>query len=1009
MKKSILASVVVSLVLGTISYAQNWRVGGNTNAQLGGNPPNLGTTQNTPLNFITNGVNRMHINQNRNAAIGGVFGGFNVITNGYVGIGPNTGNIWTNKGPFSLLHLNGGQVGAFGGVQEFGFRPWMQTGISFTAFNDFAYVGYRNVTGNTNEFVINWSNDQTTMAGPDDMVFRFTSGYDFSAPDPNPNPDPLARIDNNFTLPDDMDGRHIARFTPTGEFGLGPNFGYTFDNAAYIRPQSMFHMSTYQQQEAWMQVTNQTGTGETTNDGLRIGIEQGTNSSGFLRWQEASPFIIQTQNVGNPNLNSERIRITTNLGNPNPYNPEGDNTRVAISNRGEENITLIRSLLHLGYNTGLLINDISATDGWRNWMDVGTFTNNGRENMYVGLKQEEIEGGGIGFVPYPSARFDAVINWGDNEPVPSDGRYNNLRFIYTTPETTTNNQPHTAWNGLETMRIEPTVATTLAAPNFGMVGIGDFSPQGPNTASADIVDAKLDIDGDLRIRTVTEDTTLLQVLVIDPNDHNRVHWRDVSSIGGGTGGTVTANNGLRIFPANSGNVQLGGDLIVPTVVNLNNNNLNFAGLGRVGIGTLATSMLNIQNTGNWTNVLRISNSTNAEMLTFDENRKLTIRSQRVSGEQAIYMENTIVNSPGTVATLYGLDVYTTSTDVSNPYTGARVRMEAISDKTITGLFVAARSKPENQGTSNYIGIYATADRGTTGENIGVWGSSGAVSSRNIGVKGTGLGTGNFGGYFEGALHVTGQISSTNGTIVLSDQQFKTNINALNNASSIINQLQPKVYNLDSVNFSQFGFDNKQHMGLIAQDVELILPNLVSNNVILAQTDSLGNEITPQVNYKGLNYQELIPLMIAGMKEQQSELHTKDSLLNNLQSEINYIKECLLNARICEEGNRTINQNPTTETNQKSIELINTNSIILDQNLPNPFAENTVINYNIPTDVVEAKLMFYDLNGRIIKELIIEERGESKLTVYGTNLKTGVYTYSLIADGELIATKKMVKK
>jgi hypothetical protein len=59
--------------------------------------------------------------------------------------------------------------------------------------------------------------------------------------------------------------------------------------------------------------------------------------------------------------------------------------------------------------------------------------------------------------------------------------------------------------------------------------------------------------------------------------------------------------------------------------------------------------------------------------------------------------------------------------------------------------------------------------------------------------------------------------------------------------------------------------------------------------------------------------------------------------------------------------------------------------------------------------MEAKLMFYDFNGRIIKELVIEERGESKLTVYGTNLKTGVYTYSLIADGELIATKKMMKK
>ena len=42
-------------------------------------------------------------------------------------------------------------------------------------------------------------------------------------------------------------------------------------------------------------------------------------------------------------------------------------------------------------------------------------------------------------------------------------------------------------------------------------------------------------------------------------------------------------------------------------------------------------------------------------------------------------------------------------------------------------------------------------------------------------------------------------------------------------------------------------------------------------------------------------------------------------------------------------------------------------------------------------------------------MYIDERGASKLTVYGENLKSGIYTYSLIADGELIATKKMVKQ
>ncbi|MFB0925563.1 MAG: T9SS type A sorting domain-containing protein, partial [Vicingaceae bacterium] len=87
---------------------------------------------------------------------------------------------------------------------------------------------------------------------------------------------------------------------------------------------------------------------------------------------------------------------------------------------------------------------------------------------------------------------------------------------------------------------------------------------------------------------------------------------------------------------------------------------------------------------------------------------------------------------------------------------------------------------------------------------------------------------------------------------------------------------------------------------------------------------------------------------------------------------------------------------------------NLNAIILDQNLPNPFAEKTTINYNLPEEVLEAQLLFYNAGGVIIKQVTIDERGEGSLTVYGENLKNGVYTYSLIADGKLIATKRMVK-
>ena len=84
-----------------------------------------------------------------------------------------------------------------------------------------------------------------------------------------------------------------------------------------------------------------------------------------------------------------------------------------------------------------------------------------------------------------------------------------------------------------------------------------------------------------------------------------------------------------------------------------------------------------------------------------------------------------------------------------------------------------------------------------------------------------------------------------------------------------------------------------------------------------------------------------------------------------------------------------------------------NIIILDQNSPNPFAEETRITYTIPESVSDAKLLFYDNSGKVLKTVTIEERGEGSLQVYVGNLSSGIYSYSLLADGKLIDTKRMV--
>ena len=46
---------------------------------------------------------------------------------------------------------------------------------------------------------------------------------------------------------------------------------------------------------------------------------------------------------------------------------------------------------------------------------------------------------------------------------------------------------------------------------------------------------------------------------------------------------------------------------------------------------------------------------------------------------------------------------------------------------------------------------------------------------------------------------------------------------------------------------------------------------------------------------------------------------------------------------------------------------------------------------------------------ILKIVDINEKGSGQLNVYAADLSSGNYTYSLIADGKLVETKKMIKQ
>ena len=84
------------------------------------------------------------------------------------------------------------------------------------------------------------------------------------------------------------------------------------------------------------------------------------------------------------------------------------------------------------------------------------------------------------------------------------------------------------------------------------------------------------------------------------------------------------------------------------------------------------------------------------------------------------------------------------------------------------------------------------------------------------------------------------------------------------------------------------------------------------------------------------------------------------------------------------------------------------TIVLNQNVPNPFKEQTTIEYFIPDDAQQVKIIFTDNKGAVLKEVEISEKGKGQLNVYAADLSSGVYSYTIVANGVTIGSKQMVK-
>jgi hypothetical protein len=295
-----------------------------------------------------------------------------------------------------------------------------------------------------------------------------------------------------------------------------------------------------------------------------------------------------------------------------------------------------------------------------------------------------------------------------------------------------------------------------------------------------------------------------------------------------------------------------------------------------------------------------------------------------------------------------------------------------------GVYASAFNSPQ----SNY-GVYTEVNNTGVGGNYGIFAKAPA---------GTGS---DFAGYFDGDVFRTGNDNFS------SDAILKQNFDSIPNALGIINQLVPKRYTYNTSQYPQMSLPSGIQYGVVAQDVQQILPELV--NSVKYPERNVNNITYSAFTFSTVEYQQFIPILIRAVQQLSAQNQKLDSLLTALTQTVN---ACCSNSNARTTG---IQGNQPNAISQLNIDLSDKDVIVLNQNVPNPFAEQTTITYNVPEKYGFAQLVFKTIDGKIIKTVDITKKGRGQVNVFANDLSNGLYMYSLVVDGVVVDTKKMVKQ
>ncbi len=209
---------------------------------------------------------------------------------------------------------------------------------------------------------------------------------------------------------------------------------------------------------------------------------------------------------------------------------------------------------------------------------------------------------------------------------------------------------------------------------------------------------------------------------------------------------------------------------------------------------------------------------------------------------------------GVLIPKFNIPDYTSASPVTSPPTGTLVYNTCSSGANCLTGFVFWNGTQWQR----FLSSVSQTSLGLTGSGndgqLTVWGPSNTLEDVPFYAAGSnfGVGASPSGNY---KLEVSGKVKST-GINETSDQRLKKNISEIDNALDKVTSMRGVTYDWRRDEFPEKNFSEGMQYGLIAQELEQIVPELVS-------TDNNG--------WKSIEYSHIVPLLIEAIKEQQQTI------------------------------------------------------------------------------------------------------------------------------------------